>query len=161
MRKGHQASRVSRILTSHQIKKLNACPKASLICEKKKNWKNFQQTEHEDAANTSVRLCSCTKPRVCINSCTGTTSSLSKQREFSKSICSPPLMPSSLEQSGPGARFGLRSALGNKLTRRRLRMTLDYFSQILRMSREPPSYPCLGGGGRGGVSKVYSRKDPT
>ena len=94
---------------------------------------NLQQTEHEDAANTSVRLCSCTKPRVCINSCTGTTSSLSKQREFNKSICSPPLMPSSLEQSGPGARLGLRSALGNKLARRRLRMTLDYFSQIQRL----------------------------
>ena len=107
---------------------------------------NFQQTEHQDPANTSVRLCSCTKPRVCINSCTGTTSSLSKQREFNKSICSPPLIPSSLEQSGPGARLGLRSASGNKLTRRRLRMTLDYFSEILRMSREPPSYPCLGGG---------------
>ena len=43
-------------------------------------------------------------------------------------------MPSSLEQSGPG----------NKLAR--LRMTLDDFSEILRMSLEPPFLSLFYGG---------------
>ena len=53
-------------------------------------------------ANTGVRLCSCTNPSVCINSCTGTINPLSKQAEFRWIAWSPPLMPSSLLHSVPG-----------------------------------------------------------
>ena len=54
-----------------------------------------------DPANTSVRLCSCTKPSVCMSSCTGTINPLLKQPAFRKSSCCPPLIPTSLEQFRP------------------------------------------------------------
>ena len=62
-----------------------------------------EQLKHQDHTNTGVRLCLCTKPSKCINSCTGTIKPSSKQREFKKGNCSPPFIPSSLEHSGPSS----------------------------------------------------------
>ena len=94
------------LMTTLAVVKLANCQ--SFLSYYKMIWKMahflrifLQIYPKQKPANTSVRVCSCTNPKVCISSWTGTTKPWSKQREFKRSICCPPFIPSSLEHSEP------------------------------------------------------------
>ena len=96
------------LMTSLAVAKLANCQ--SFLSYYKMIWKMahflrkiFEKCPKQKPANTSVRVCSWTNPKVCISSWTGTIKPWLKQREFKRSICCPPFIPSSLEHSEPKA----------------------------------------------------------
>ena len=74
-----------------------------------------------DHTHTSVRLCSCTNPSVCMSSCTGVVNPLRKHLRLKTMAWFPPRIPSSLLHSVPGYMvtwfgFGLAKLNGTNLT---------------------------------------------